>query len=120
MASRAERPAAPTKKDQVAIDLMRSHFDVEPHMTEIWRIEGDNEASATEPIKLLEVNAATVTTDSVMPFEFAPTQGVPYPTVIAEVTPEEFQLITNESKALPKGWSLRRARKFTRHDVNGR
>jgi len=57
-----------TRKDQVAFDLVKSHFEVEPDLKEIWRINGDNESSATEPIKLLEVNVATVATGSVTPF----------------------------------------------------
>ena len=108
-----------TRKDQVAFDLVKSHFDVEPHLKEIWRIDNENEFSPTEPIKLLEVNVATVATGSITPFEFAPTQEVPFPTLVAEVTPEEFEKLSADPQRLPAGWSLRTAKKFTRTDVTG-
>ncbi len=103
-------------KEQVATDLIRAHFHVEPHLTEIWRILGDNEASPTEPIKLLEVNLATVATGIVTPFSFTATQDVPFPTVILEVTPDEFEVVKKDPSKLPRGWSLSsgRARRFER------
>lgn len=101
-------------KDQVAQELIDAHFDVEPHLVEIWRIVGDNEASPTEPIKLIEVNVATVATGSVTPFAFAPTQEVPFPTVVAEVTPDEFDAVRRDPKRLPNGWRLSNARQFKR------
>ncbi|WP_437648109.1 hypothetical protein [Sorangium sp. So ce362] len=103
-----------TSKDQVARELIAEHFELEPHLQAVYRIVAENEASATEPIKLLEVNAATVATGGVTPFEFAPTQDVPFPTVIAEVTPTEFEAIQAGDSKLPKGWRLDRAQRFTR------
>jgi len=107
--------AVPSKED-VATDLIQAHFQVEPHLTEVWRIRGENEGSPTEPIKLLEVNDATVATGSIMPFSFAPTADVPYPTIIVEVTPEEFEAVKSDPTKLPRGWSLNRerAQRFTR------
>jgi hypothetical protein len=89
---------------------------VEPHLTQIWRILGDNEASPTEPIKLLEVNVATVATGSVTPFSFTPTQDVPFPTVILDVTPDESNAVKRDPSKLQRGWSLSdgRARRFDR------
>ncbi len=101
-------------KDSVAKALVEAHFAVEPHLTEVWRVIGDNESSATEPIKLLEVNVATVATGSVTPFAFSPTQDVPYPTVVAEVTPEEFEAAKHDPSRLPKGWRWGGAIKFER------
>lgn len=40
----------------------------EPDLTHVIRIVGDNEDAPDEPIKLLEVNAATVATGSVEPY----------------------------------------------------
>jgi hypothetical protein len=104
-------------KDQVARELIAEHFAIEPHLQAVYRIVAENEASATEPIKLLEVNAATVATGGVTPFEFAPTQDVPFPTVIAEVTPVEFAALQADESKLPKGWRLDRAQRFTRDEL---
>jgi hypothetical protein len=104
-------------KDQVAQELIAAHFAIEPYLQAVYRMVTENEASATEPIKLLEVNAATVATGSVTPFEFAPTQDVPFPTVIAEVTPAEFEVLQKDFSKLPKGWRLDRAQRFTRGEL---
>ncbi len=103
-------------KDAVATELIRAHFDVEPHLTEVWRIFGDNEASPTEPIKLLEVNVATVATGSITPSSFTPTHDVPFPTIIVELTPQEFEAVKQDPSKLPRGWSLSvgRASRFER------
>lgn len=93
-------------KDQVAKDLALWHFQVEPDLVRVVRLVAEDEIDPAEPIKLLEVNAATFATGSVEPFAFAPTQSVPFPTVIAEVTPSEFQRIESGEIALPSGWSL--------------
>lgn len=104
-------------KDQVARELIEAHFNIEPHLQAVYRVMTENEASATEPIKLLEVNAATVATGEVTPFEFAPTQDVPFPTIIAEVTPAEFEALQGGRSRLPRGWSLEGAQRFTRDPV---
>lgn len=103
-------------KEQVASELIRDHFNVEPYLTEVWRILTEDEASPTEPIKLLEVNVATVATGSITPFAFAPTRDVPYSTMVAEVTPEEFASARVDPSTLPLGWSLSegRATRFER------
>jgi hypothetical protein len=102
------------RKDDVAADLIRAHFALEPFLTEVWRIVGDSESVPDEPIKLLEVNAATVVTGSVIPFAFTPTQDVPYSTIIAEVTPSQFDLLQREPWRLPEGWRFERAQRFER------
>ncbi len=104
-------------KDQVARELIEVHFKTEPHLQAVYRMMTDNEASVTEPIKLLEVNAATVGTGEVTPFEFAPTQEVPFPTIIAEVTPDEFEAVLGGRSRLPRGWRFDHAQRFTREEM---
>jgi len=43
-----------------------------------------------------------------MPIQFGPdpASGIHYPTVIVEVTPEEFQRIQMRELELPQGWML--------------
>lgn len=99
---------APTK-DDAARELADWHFGVEPYLERVIRIFAENEDEPGEPIKLLEVNAATVATGSVEAFAFAPSPTVPFSIAIAEVTPEEFDRIARNEIALPDGWSLERS-----------
>jgi hypothetical protein len=101
-------------KDAAARRLIEWHFTVEPELREVYRILVDNEESREEPIRLLEVNAATVSTGSVEPFAFSPTQEIPFRTVIAEITPEELESLRIHPEALPEGWNLSRAERFVR------
>ena len=101
-------------KDVAARRLIQWHFTVEPELREVYRIVVDDEGSQEEPIRLLEVNSATVPTGSVEPFAFSPTEEIPFRTVIAEITPEELESVRSNPKALPEGWSLARAERFVR------
>jgi hypothetical protein len=96
-------------KDEATSWLIERHFAVEPDLSAVYRIVGPNEDSPDEPIKLLEVNAATVATGSVEPFGFAPTREVPFPVVIAEITPAELESFRAHPEALPRGWDLETA-----------
>ncbi len=101
-------------KDEAAEELANWHFGVEPFLERVVRILGDNEDAPGEPIKLLEVNGATVATGSVEVFAFAPSKSVPFPITIAEVTPEEFERIRRAELPLPRGWSLENSKDFLR------
>jgi hypothetical protein len=101
-------------KDAAASRLIQWHFRVEPELREVYRIVVDNEGSQEEPIRLLEVNGATVSTGSIEPFGFSPTEEIPFRTVIAEITPEELEAVRSNPETLPEGWSLSRAERFVR------
>ncbi len=107
MTAEQGNPIEKTSKDVVAKRLARKHFEIEGGLTHIFRITGTAEASDSEPIKLLEVNEATVPS-GVMPLHFgaAPASGIPYPSVIVEVTPEEYEKIVAQTVKLPKGWLI--------------
>lgn len=98
-----------TKKSEAARSLAEKHFDVEIGMIKIFRLRArpETEASLAEPIKLLEVNAATVAS-GILPLSFAamPARGLPFPMVIVEVTPEEFEMIERNELKLPHGWTI--------------
>ncbi|MES1242484.1 MAG: hypothetical protein ABUT39_12780 [Acidobacteriota bacterium] len=104
-------------KDAAARRLIDWHFSVEPDLREVYRIVMDNEESLEEPIRLLEVNAATVATGSVEPFTFSPTREIPFRTVIAEITPEELESLRSHPESLPEGWSLSTAERFSRPEA---
>ena len=95
-------------KDEEARQLAETHYQLEAGITKIFRIlSAEAESRPNEPIKLLEVNQFTVPS-GVMPLQFAssPNHGIHYPSVIIEVTPEEFERIQKRELALPKNWTL--------------
>jgi hypothetical protein len=47
-------------------------------------------------------------------FAFSPSESIPFATVIAEVTPEEFERIQRAELTLPNGWSLLNTQLFVR------
>jgi hypothetical protein len=106
--------STPHTKDAAARRLIQWHFTVEPELREVYRIVMDDEGSQEEPIRLLEINAATVPTGSIEPFGFSPTEEIPFRTVIAEITPEELESVRSNPETLPEGWSLSRAERFVR------
>ena len=92
-------------KDQVALDLAESHAAVEPSIIKIVRIQGTQEGDESEPIKLLEVNSDTVA-DGIVPIIFGRSPGVPYPSDVIDITPEEFERVQAKELQLPEGWSI--------------
>lgn len=104
-----QEQAVADDKAEVARELAKKHYQAEAGLQRIFRLSGsaEVEVSPVEPIKLLEVNANTVPS-GVLPVQFgpAPASGIPYPSVIVEVSPEEFQKIQQEELKLPKGWQL--------------
>jgi hypothetical protein len=100
-------------KQQAARDLVAHHFQVEPDLKAVYVFVDQNGASDA-PIRLLEVNAATVPSGSVEVFSFAPTGQIPYPVQIAEVTEEEFEALQRDPTALPAGWALDQATRIDR------
>ena len=67
-------------------------FEVEPGLRAIYRLEGADPND--HRIKLLEVNKQTVPTGIVpVGFPAHPASGVHYPSVVIEVTPQEYEAI---------------------------
>lgn len=100
---------AAEEKAAIAKDLAKKHYEADAGLQKVIRLEGSAEAEVkpVEPIKLLEVNANTVPS-GVLPVSFgpAPASGIPYPSIIVEVTPEEFARIERQELKLPRGWHL--------------
>ncbi len=96
-------------KDEVAKKLALKHFDIEPGITRIFKLRDkpEFETLLSAPIKLLEINADTAPT-GIMPLHFGPMpgSGIPYPSVIVEVTPNEFEKIQSQELKLPDGWTI--------------
>ena len=97
-------------------DLIAWHFRVEPELQRVFILRSSIDTSPDAPVRILEVNAATPATGSIEPFAFAPTAEVPFRTVIAEITPEEYEQLRSNPAALkhPPGWELSSAEEVTR------
>lgn len=98
-----------SEKAVIARKLAEMHYRADAGLQKVIRLTGEaeTEVQPSEPIKLLEVNEHMVPA-GVMPVSFGPNPvgGIPYPTTIVEVTPEEFAQIQSDELKLPKGWLL--------------
>jgi hypothetical protein len=96
-------------KEEAVKRLAEAHYRLEPAITQIFHIQDKAEVELlrSEPIKLLEVNENTIAS-GIMPLGFdpVPAHGIPYSSVIVEVTPGEFESIQRKELALPQGWTL--------------
>lgn len=93
-------------KDDVARLLAHAHREIEPTISLIIRLVSEREEDASEPVKLLEVNAAT-SPSGICPIAFtAHPPDVPHPSVVVEVTEEEYDRILSGDLGLPDGWEL--------------
>jgi hypothetical protein len=89
---------------EAARRLAQAHYQVEPGISAIYPIVSDDPTDQT--IRLLEVNPSTFPS-GIMPVSFAPhpASGIPFPSIIVEVTPSEFGDIQDGRLPLPRGWS---------------
>jgi len=89
--------------------LARKHYEIEAGLTQIFRIIDAAEVADSRgaPIKLLEVNSNTPES-GIMPLHFGPASasGIPYASVIIEVSPNEFEKLRSNELKLPEGWSI--------------
>lgn len=96
-------------KDEVARHLASQHYLYDPDLVGIIRIvcPPERESNPEEPIKLLEVNPYTPP-GGIVPtgFDPHPPSGVPYATVLVEVTPDEYERVKSGELPLPPPWSL--------------
>jgi len=94
-------------KDETARHIAEIHYQIEDGITQIYRITAgaDLEEQPNEPVKLLEVSESTIPA-GVMPLRFGPipTRGIHFPSVIVEITPDEFAKMQAHELKLPSGW----------------
>ena len=76
-------------------------------MMRIFRLRSPNESNPKEPIKLLEVNVNTVPV-GIDPIYFGAHSGsgIYYPSVIVEITPDEFKQLKAGRIRLPYKWRI--------------
>ncbi|MEX1095008.1 MAG: hypothetical protein WED34_03105 [Planctomycetales bacterium] len=96
-------------KDEAARKLADVHYHIEPGIIRIFKLEESPEFEelSNTPIKLLEINTETVPS-GIMPLHFgpAPASGIPFPSVIVEITPDEFEQLESQRLSLPAGWTI--------------
>jgi hypothetical protein len=94
-------------KNDTAQLLADAHFQMDEAITRIFRVLEPDEADGRKPVKLLEVNPMTAET-GVTPIGLTadPSRGVPFPTVIVEVSSDEFERLVSGELRLPRGWTL--------------
>ncbi|MGI0016377.1 MAG: hypothetical protein ACREBU_23400 [Nitrososphaera sp.] len=96
--------------ESVVEKLIHEHFELDESLEEVIWFKSD----ATPKIRLLEINPDTFATGVVQSFSFPPSDEVPYPLVIAEITPEEWQKVLRNEIPLPEGWRLDNHKVFSR------
>lgn len=95
-------------KGAAARELAQKHYEVETGLVQVFHMKSsvEIESAPLDPIKLLEVNENSTPT-GVMPLYFGPIptrSGISFPTIILEVTPDEFKRIETHELKLPDGW----------------
>ncbi len=101
--------AMSNEKLKAAQTLASLHFRIEPGIQRIFVLQEKPEVEELPqtPIKLLEVSAETPAS-GVMPLRFGavPARGIPFPSIIVEITPSEFDDIQTDALKLPEGWTI--------------
>jgi hypothetical protein len=94
-------------KDETAQRLADAHFRLDQGVSRIIRIVEPDESNNAKPVKLLEVNSMTPEA-GILPVAMTadPDRGVPFTSVVVEVTPAEFDRLTRGELRLPHGWQL--------------
>jgi CheY-like chemotaxis protein len=93
--------------------LARLHFETEESVEQIIWVRSDDD----QEIRLIEVNRITLPTGDLQVFRFAPSEDVPFPQLIADVTPAEWDRIQSGEIPLPQGWDLETTQVFPRSEV---
>ena len=92
-------------KNEVAQELASFHAEVEQSVVKVIRLRTDQEDDPNEPIKLLELNRNTIPS-GIVPVYFGPSDEIPFPSVVVEVTESEFGKVEQQTLMLPNGWRL--------------
>lgn len=107
---RAPLESSTTITEQLVRRLASLHFKTEDTIEQIvWFTRGDDTV-----IRLIEINRTALPTGKVEVFSFAPSADIPFPTLIADVTPNEWQEIRSGHIPLPESWDLASAQVFSR------
>ena len=96
-------------RDEAARHLAELQVHVNPtiHVYRVFSSDALAEQSETEPIILLYVNEFTFPSEDIWPLGFEPTPASGnYPTIIMDITPEQFESLKGGEILLPHNWRL--------------
>lgn len=81
--------------------LVKEYFDIEEGIKSIVWVNPNQ-----EEIWLIEVDTTAIPAGRVEPFYFQPTEEIPYPVRIANITPDEWEAGQSGTIDMPEGWRL--------------
>ena len=88
--------------EEVVRRMAREHFEIEDGVEQIiWFRDGSH-----DEIRLIEVNRNTIPEGKILTFYHGPTPEYPIPTIVGDVTPDEWERVKSGAIALPEGWSM--------------
>jgi hypothetical protein len=85
---------------EVALELAAAHRNEDPETQEVYVAEAQDE------VRLVEVSTSLAASGEVLPFRFKarPDKGVPYPSVIVLLNPEDWAAVRAGKLPMPFGW----------------
>lgn len=91
----------PVVTEELVKRIVDFHFELEDGVEKIvWFItEGEKE------IRLIEISRTALPTGSFQPFRFPPSEDIPFPMTIADVTPKEWEQIQEGAIQVPQDWN---------------
>lgn len=90
----------PRSYRSVAERLAAAHRRTDPHIVKVYLALDPSERE----IRLIEVTTAAPTTMEMLPFRFAPTADVPFPSAVVLLSPEEWAARERRDIDVPSGW----------------
>ncbi|MCI0695797.1 hypothetical protein L0337_27805 [candidate division KSB1 bacterium] len=99
--------------EEIVRRMAREHFEIEEGIERIiWFKNGKQ-----NEIHVIEVNRNTIPEGAILTFYLRPTQEIPVPIILGDITPEEWERVKRGSISLPEGWSLNDIEIFEREEV---
>lgn len=88
--------------DEVARELAEAHREADPTTQAVYLALDP----AGREIRLVEVSGSVGTTGEVLPFRFGPRvdQGIPYPSIVVLLSPDEWKQLEAGQLELPESW----------------
>ncbi|GMV18166.1 MAG: hypothetical protein AMXMBFR56_63900 [Polyangiaceae bacterium] len=90
----------PRSYQSVAERLAAAHRRADPNIVKVYLAPDPSERE----IRLIEVTTAAPTTMEMLPFRFAATADVPFPSAVLLLSPEEWAACERRELDVPNGW----------------
>jgi len=94
------------QRESIAHIIAQMHYRTQAGLTQVFSLRSPTDTDAS-PVRLLEVVEDTVAAGIIpLGFRLIPALGITLPSVIVEVTPEEYQQIRDNKLTLPHEWTI--------------